>query len=202
MILINLGHAALSTVQFYNCPLTPQMQMVAGFSGKIHTQVSVPPPANQFQERPVQLASHVSRAPTAVQPSSFLSPCLQWQDLGLSCLLDTPFPLPSPPGAVGGHSELKADVAFWGSECLRASPVCGSLLSQALQSTSALDRGCVLWPQPDAPERGPPRPALPGTWGHAWCRWASPMGLEGVALAPPLWACLISWPGPFYRLSQ
>lgn len=46
----------------------------------------------------------------------------------------------------------------WGlsvPEPARASPVCGSLLSQALQSTSALDRGRVLWPQPDAPERGP-----------------------------------------------
>lgn len=184
MILINLGHAALSTVQFYNRPITPQMQMVAGFSGKIHTQVSVPPPANQFQERPVQLASHMSRAPTAVQLPSFLSPCLQWQDLGLACLLDTPFPLPSPPGAVGGHS-AEGRCCFLGPgavsvpELARASPVRGSLLSQALQPASALGRGCVLWPQPDAPERGPQTCSpwhlggLPGAAGRLPWDWSA-----------------------------
>lgn len=93
MTLTNLGQAARTTAQFHNRPITPQMQMVAGFPGKIRTQVSIPTPANQLQERPVQLVNHTSSAPAATQPSSFLSPCLQWQDLGLSCLLDTPFPL-------------------------------------------------------------------------------------------------------------
>lgn len=144
MILINLGHAALTTVQFYNRPITPQMQMVAGFSGKIHTQVSIPTPANQFQERPVQLVkcpvhpqlSGLPSSPPASRGRALACP-VSWTHISLSTWW------------CGRPVRAEGRCCFLGPWSLtgpRASPVCGSLLSQALQSASALDRGCVLWP--------------------------------------------------------
>lgn len=161
--------------------------MVAGFPVEIHTQVSIPTPQTSSSGKASSIVNHTSVHPQlpSLLPSS--PPCLQWQDLGLSCLLDTPFPLHLV--LWEATQEAEGTCCFLGPWALAVPELArcaGNLLSQAhfsllLPWIEAVSYGPNLMHQ-----SWPPRPAL-------LCCWAFPM--DGAPVTLPLLhgVCLASW---------